>query len=63
MPEDLRTIVEFLSKNVIEQVVELGGGGEIISKVVSRDSVAEILHFGDGRNDSVQEVLEGTDFF
>ena len=64
VPETLETIVEVLRKQVEEEVVELGGGGEIISKVVNRDAVSQILHFedGDGPN-SVQEVLEGTDFF
>ena len=63
MPENLETIVEFLREQVDEEVVELGEGGKIVSKVVNREAVAEILHFGKGKDNSVQKVLEGTDFF
>ena len=63
MPENLETIVEFLRNQVEEEIVELGEGGEIVSKVVSREAVAKILHFEKGKDNSVQEVLEGTEFF
>ena len=61
---NLETIVEHLRAQAEEEVVELGQGGEIISKVVNRDAVSHILQLdeSDGPN-TVREVLEDTDFF
>ena len=61
--EPLENIIQLLDEQSDEDVIEVSKGHEIVTKVVEKNAVEQILQFDNHSNQTMQQVIEKLEFF